>query len=135
MNAKALFVRKKPLYVVISSVLQALRNCEAKQSSDWMRTHKERLSKLNDLLPSGCGFDNGSKLDLELSQPQKLVFNTSFHHMHDTGVYDGWTEHTVTVTPVFGGFDLKIGGRNRNDIKEYIGEVFHSTLCEEIEEF
>ena len=48
---------------------------------------------------------------------------THFHHMNDGGFYDGWTEHSVVVTPsLVYGFDTRITGRDRNDIKNYIGE-------------
>lgn len=51
--------------------------------------------------------------------------------MNDAGYYDGWTEHTITVTPAFiGGFELSISGRNRNDIKDYISEVFNQALSQ-----
>lgn len=57
------------------------------------------------------------------------MFETSVHHMNPDGYYDGWTEHTVTVTPSFiGRFDLKVSGRDRNGIKDYIAEVFGSVL-------
>ena len=49
------------------------------------------------------------------------------------GGYDGWTEHSVIVTPDLAtGFDLKVTGRDKRDIKEYLGELFYAALCEEI---
>jgi hypothetical protein len=53
--------------------------------------------------------------------------------MNDSGYYDGWTEHVVTVTPSFiGGFNIRVSGRNRNDIKGYIAESFHHILKMEV---
>ena len=46
--------------------------------------------------------------------------------------YDGWTEHTVTVTPSFSGFNMRISGRNRNDIKDHMHETFYSALHTEV---
>ena len=78
--------------------------------------------------PRGSGFDAGTTLDIDASNATKLVFITSFHHMDEHGGYDGWTEHKVVVTPAFYDFDTRVTGRDRNRIKEYIGEVFHTWL-------
>jgi hypothetical protein len=89
-------------------------------------------SLVKDCLPSGSGFDAGTQFDWDKSKADRLVFNTSYHHMNDGGYYDGWTEHTITVTPSFVGMcDLKVSGRDRRSIKEYIAETFHNalTLC------
>ena len=48
--------------------------------------------------------------------------------MNEYGAYVGWTEHDVIVTPAFDGFNLRVTGRDRNQIKEYIGDVFHTWL-------
>lgn len=85
-----------------------------------------------DFLPSGNGFDNGTSLDREKSTPTKLIFHTSFHHMDEFGGYAGWTDHTVTVLPTFDGFDIRVSGRNRNEIKDYIADVFHECLSQTI---
>ena len=88
-----------------------------------------------DDLPSGSGWDCGTKLDYEKSNPDKLVFYGSYHHMNENGMYDGWTEHTIIVTPSLAfGFDVKITGRDRNDIKDYLGEMFQHALSEPVKE-
>src|SRR5690606_41537978 len=62
----------------------------------------------------------------------KIVLRTSFHHMNESGFYDGWTEHIITVIPdLVNGFDLRISGRNKNDVKEYIADVFYEVLRSE----
>ena len=84
-------------------------------------------------MPSGSGFDSGTKFDFDKSTPNKLVFQTSYHHMNQNGYYDGWTEHTITVTPSLQfGFDAVIGGRDRNGWKEYAYEVVNGCLNEEV---
>lgn len=84
-----------------------------------------------EFLPSGSGFNNGTKVDLDACTESKLVFTTTFHHMNDGG-YDGWTDHKVTAHATFSGHRVKVTGRNRNDIKDYIGDCFHHhlTSCE-----
>ena len=88
---------------------------------------------VSNILPSGSGWDLGTTLDWDASSPNKLVFYGSYHHMDDGGSYDGWTEHTVTVRPSLAfGFDLKVSGPNRNEIKGYITEMFDETLRQEV---
>lgn len=96
--------------------------------------NEDRLSILQDALPSGSGFDSCTTINVEKSSNHKLVFDTSFHHMDDNGYYDGWTEHKVTVTPRFdGSFDVHVSGRNKNDIKDYIAETFYNVLSEDFD--
>ena len=88
------------------------------------------LEEINARLPHGSGFDCGSEFLPDDSKRNRLVFKTSFHHMNDSEMYDGWTEHNVIVTPTFGGFDIRVSGVNRNEIKEYIGDMFHEALTD-----
>ena len=122
---------KRLLYREIASLVQAIKNCQEQDNVEWEIKHTERLNDLAHNLPHGSGFDNGTTLNHDKSGPGKLVFETSFHHMNDAG-YDGWTDHTVVVTPSFDGIDLRITGRDRNDIKDYIHEVFHNALMTEV---
>ena len=49
--------------------------------------------------------------------------------MDEHGSYDEWTDHTVIVTAsLIHGLNIKITGRNRNDIKEYLRDVFYDFL-------
>lgn len=81
--------------------------------------------------PSGSGIDAGTKLD-DSSTKDKLVFAFGYHHMDEHGYYDGWTEHTAVVKPsMCFGYDLRITGRDRNGIKEYLASVFDHWLNEE----
>jgi len=52
--------------------------------------------------------------------------------MNENGYYDGWTSHTVTVTPGWNGPELRITGRDRNQIKDYLYDTFHYALCEQL---
>ena len=120
----------------IASTVQAYHNCVASGNTVWEPRHKERVEKLvYDFLPSGSGIDSGTQIDLEKSTGNKLVFYTSFHHMDEYGEYDGWTSHTVTVRPDFvSRLYITVSGRNRNDIKEYLNEVFYHALTTEFTE-
>ena len=95
---------------------------------------KEAGYYVSEYLPSGSGFNSGSRLDTDKTTQEKLVFTTSFQHMDDQGYYTRWTEHTVTVTPSFFGLNIKVSGRNHRDIKDYIAECFDHVLNEDVSE-
>jgi hypothetical protein len=121
---------KSILYKRLASAIQARKNCEQAGHAEWFAKHSETIEQLvRDFMPSGSGWDRGTKIDLDASHADKLVLYGEFHHMNDGGFYDGWTEHTITVTPsLLHDFNVRISGRNRNDIKEYLHEMFSSCL-------
>lgn len=119
----------------LASLIQARANCERSGNLEWYGKHRATAERIvKDFMPSGSGIDLGTQLDFERSTPTKLVFQTGFHHMNDGGMYDGWTDHTVTVRPTFTGLDLRVSGSNRHDIKDYLAEVFDSALSNLIPE-
>jgi hypothetical protein len=125
-----LVMASRKLYQIMASLIQARINCRASGNREWFERHTDRLEHLAKCyLPSGGGFDNGSKLDLSESTPERIVLSAPYHHMNDGGMYDGWSEHTVIVTPsLASGFNLRITGRDRNAIKAYIAECFYDAL-------
>ena len=126
--------RKTTIVHELASCIQARLNCKERGNDEWYCRHSDTIDQLTELLPSGSGFDSGTKIDLDRSTGEKIVMSADFHHMNDGGYYDGWTEHTVTVrASLLFGIDLSVSGRNRNDIKDYIHEVYQSALLEEIE--
>ena len=119
------------LYQQFAQTFAALTNCRNNATlNDWETKHEERLEQLcKDYMPSGAGFDAGTTFDATASKPERLVFSTAFHHMNEVGVYDGWTHHTVIVKASLAhGFTLHITGRNKNDIKSFLGDEFHMIL-------
>lgn len=105
-----------------------VKNKKVERSAEWLFAI-EKLVK--DRMPSGSGLDAGTKFDFEASRLDRLVLITDFHHMNEHGFYDGWTYHKVIVTPSFVGFDLRITGRDRNQIKDYLYDIFYQALGEE----
>ena len=118
------------IYQRLSNLISARANCIKHKNLEWFEKHEDTiLNIVKDKFPSGSGFDSGTEIDLKSSTPEKLVFGTSFHHMNENGMYDGWTEHTVTVkASLMYGHKVGVSGRNRNDIKEYISQVFGEIL-------
>ena len=113
-------------YQRIARRLHAMINCESSGNDEWYAKHEEAIHDIcQHEMPSGSGFDSGTSFNFDESTPEKLVFNTAFHHMNDGGMYDGWTEHKVIVTPSLEfGFNLRVTGKDRNGIKDYIAEMF-----------
>jgi len=115
----------------IASTAGAYHRC-VKVGSKWADDHLEMLEHIErDVLPSGSGIDSGCKIDIEKSNDGKVVIDTSFHHMTEHGMYDGWTDHKVIVKPAFNGIDLRITGRDRDMIKDYLYQIFDCALNEE----
>lgn len=122
------------LIQIIAATAQAWRNTLAPSHKAWHDRHETILRAIErDLLPSGAGFDAGTTIDLDACKADRVVLHTSFHHMNEAGFYDGWTEHKITLRPTFDGFDLSISGPDRNEIKDYISNVFHNLLASEPE--
>lgn len=125
--------RTEPFYRLLASTIDALKRCE-QTGNEWASKHRAALISMErDILPSGSGLDSGCKLDLDRSTGERIVITTSYHHMNDAGMYDGWTDHTITVLPsLISRFDLRISGRNRREIKDYLHDVFHTILSEDV---
>lgn len=120
MNGTALFYSK------LANLFVAHENCVKSGNKEWENNHGEKLEEfVKNYLPHGSGFDNGTKFIWEESNQNKLVFSANFHHMDDNGMYCGWSEHKVIVTPdLLFGYNIKVTGQNKRDIKEYISGCF-----------
>jgi hypothetical protein len=114
----------------LSELKQQISNCIDSGNLTWQYRAEGEFDQLLREAPSGSGFDSGTVL--ELATDNTLIFQTSFHHMNDNGMYIGWTHHRVVVKAVFGGISLRVTGENKRDIKEYIGEVFWEWLNREV---
>ncbi|MGL5921945.1 hypothetical protein [Chroococcidiopsis sp.] len=125
---------KTQVFKKIAMVVSAYQACVKTGNYAWREKHLEALYQLcKTHLPSGSGFDNGTQIDINDSTEEKLVFHTAFHHMKE-GMYTEWSSHRITVTPSLAyGFNLKVSGKNVNDIKDYIIEAFRDSLNREVE--
>lgn len=125
-----------PRYAAIARALVAYQNCVKSGNEEWKERHMDRVRDLCNALPSGGGFDSGCRLVAEESTGERLIFEADFHHMNRDGFYDGWSYHRVIVTASLSfGIAMKITGRNRNEIKEYIADLFHPILTELVDEY
>ena len=119
------------IYQQIASLINAIETCQ-RTGNAWEFKHKDTLRALvKEYMPSGSGFDSGTKL-LEESTPNKLMFKADFHHMDENGMYDGWSTHTITVKPSLQfDFVLSVSGEDRDGIKAFIEEAFDAALIDE----
>ena len=126
---------KTKVYVLLSRMITAHKNCIENGNNEWKDKHLKAIQKLvYECMPSGCGVDNGTKIDMKLSTGEKFVFKTSYHHMNETGYYMNWSHHVVTVLPSLqNDITLRISGRNVNEIKDHLWCVFEDSLKAEVD--
>lgn len=114
---------KKINVYLLSNAIAAIKQVK----EDYRQPHEDLLQELLELLPHGSGIDTGIKLNEYETKKDKIYFDLSFHHMDENGYYDGWTDHNLIITPSLSdGYNIRITGRNRNNIKEYL----YDTLLE-----
>lgn len=130
---------KQPLYLALASLIQRKEflanrpqfNDKTREMLEHVETTLERV--VNAYLPNGSGFNAGTELLEDECKDDKLVFMVGYHHMNEHGYYDGWTHHKIVVTPSFTGFNVTVGGRDKNEIKDFIAETFYDCLTTHIE--
>lgn len=132
---------------VIASAIQARANCIKSGNKEWQEKWEERLKEMEDRLPSGSGFDRGTKIDLDRSWPYRqpasfITLTTSYHHMNEYGYYTHWSDHELIVRPVFeGSIDITVRGTTAEGEdadegwEDYVSELFHTKLSEIVEEY
>ena len=121
------------LYQKIAREIDRKIRGKQQNNTKWSDDAEEVLEDImRNKLPSGSGIDAGTKLDDD-STPNRLVFHVPFHHLNDAGYYDGWTQHRVIVTASLSwGINIKVTGKDKNGIKDYLGELFHEVLTQEV---
>jgi len=124
------------VYQEIARALNAIGNCKKDNNDSWGETWQRVIEDVvKNYLPSGSGIDSGTKFDFDRSNDNKLIFYFGFHFMNDGGFYDGWEKYTLYVRPSLKfDIDLKISGKNRRDIKEYLYETYQYSLTRDIPE-
>lgn len=107
---------------ILNELMHLIKKKDFSEAQEFVKQH----------FPSGSGFNAGTQL--RGGNSKRLTFTTAFHHMDDAGFYDGWTEHQVFIDAHLEyGFTVTVTGKNRNDIKNYIQDVFIETLQKTIE--
>ena len=124
---------KEALYILIHTNAVQLKALRTNVNHHMLPDAEEFLEQLNGCLPSGSGIDVGSSINVDESNNKKIVIDTAYHHMNENGMYDGWSDHKIIITPSFiSGFDIRVTGRNMKGIKEYLIDLFHYVLSKEV---
>jgi hypothetical protein len=120
----------------LATLIDARLRCARDGNTEWVDRHTEAIHAITkNQLPSGSGWDSGTTIDLGASTGECLVLFGDFHHMDEHGSYDGWTSHVIRVkASLISGLRLTIAGPNRNQIKDYLHELFDVALSREIKE-
>ena len=93
---------------------------------------QDRVDRILACLPRGSGIDAGTTI-VSVTDKQ-IVLTAGYHHMNEGGYYDGWTEHTIRVRPsLMLGMIVTVGGPNRNQIKDYLQELYARVMDQEFE--
>jgi len=88
------------VYQKIISLLSAMENCKNNNNNEWLDKHEECLFEIEkNLLPSGSGFDSGTKVVVVSDQKEEIRLESAFHSMDENGFYCGWTHFEVVVKP------------------------------------
>ena len=110
-------------YQIIASAVQARINCKERSNQEWFDRWTKTIEEETAELPSGSGIDSAPKFDF------------GYHHMNENGMYDGWTDHQLVITPSLQfGFHLRITGKDRNQVKDYLYETFQYALSEDVDQ-
>lgn len=133
---------RQKTYELLANLVSAWINCQA-SGNQFAAQHEATIEAImQNTAPHGSGFDNGTKLDLDASEKNKLVFSFGFHHMDEAGGYCGWSQTTMTLTPAFvGGFDMafditdlpEASGEDSSSFGEFLGDTFTHWLRYEID--
>lgn len=122
----------KTLVNAIHTAIMAMNTCNA-NNNPYAETWLEKLGQYETALSHGSGIDNGTSIDIEKTTKNRIILHTAFHHMDENGFYDGWTYHDIIVAPTFDGIDITVTGKNRNDIKTYLTDIFYESLMSDAE--
>lgn len=113
-------------------VLRAYQNCEQSGNREWAEAHWQTAMNLNAAcLPSGSGINTPVKMSEWEKVPLQLTFAVEFQHMSDAG-WTGWTNHDVIVTADLSGPNVRVTGRDKNGIKDYLTELFYDVFAREV---
>lgn len=122
------------LYQKIASTIIAIRNCEKSGNSEWLEKHKDTLYDIEkNVLPHGGGIDSGCKINVEKSNENKIVIDVPYHCMDEHGYYAGWRDYQIVIKANLAfDFTVDIKGRDYNGLKDYLADIFHHVMNEEV---
>ena len=121
-------MEKVPLIVKIYRTIQAMNNCLKSGNTEWFHKHEDTLDSLSKYLPSGSGLNYACSINIDESDENKIVIDFLYSHCNEFGWTVGYTAHKLICKPTFDGLDLRITGKDKNGVKEYLYDIFDSCL-------
>lgn len=92
---------------------------------------EKELALLVELLPIGNAIETECDLLLNSTKKRIVIFTAYWHP-----IMKEWINHQVIITPSFEGeIDIRVTGKNVNNIKQYLHDVFREALLKEYEVF
>lgn len=119
---------------VYTKLAHAIRGCDTPDKDIARSSLDEVADIVKRCLPHGSGFDCGCSVPIERKWKNRIIINTDYHYMNDDGYYDGWYRFRIVVTPGFSGIDVKVHGRDRDGLKEYVGDTIYDALTADYNE-
>ena len=89
----------------------------------------QEFVKLQKLLPIGNGIEAKSVILIK-STEKRIVIDTAYWHE----LRQEWTDHQIVITPSFEGeINIRVTGKNVDNIKSYLHDVFYEALMKDYE--
>lgn len=115
---------------VYEALAQAAERRDDEKCADIMRGKIYNIMKG---APSGSGIDSGTSFIPGECNKKQLVFFTSYQHVDENGYYDARTYHRVIVTHNLLGLNIRVTGRNKNNIRDYLSNVYRDWLMRDVD--
>jgi hypothetical protein len=118
----------------LNDAIVAHKNCIESGNAEWARRWQTVVEYIErNLLPSGAGIDNGTSVDWDESDDDRIVLGADYHHMDESGYYAGWSSHVVTVTPTFHGISVDVSEDPDYDdddqgCEDYLADTYRHAL-------
>lgn len=130
--------RTWPVYKELSHCIRDFQTYERACFFDKANVQALQIEALiREHLPSGSGIDTGVHINLSTHQtPNHITLTFGYHHMNEHGYYTHWTYHKAIITAsLIHDFDLRITGKDKLGLKDYLYDVFAFALRQEIERY
>ena len=98
------------------------------QKNTSLNVIEKELALLQELLPIGNGIETGCVISLKSTKKRIVIDTINWHPNYS----DKLTKHQVVITPSFEGeINIRITGKNEDNIKEYLHDIFREALMKE----
>lgn len=120
----------------LAGLIAARLNCIKNKNDNWQDAHEYSIEEIiKEHLPQGSGIDGETAIDYGKSKPDRIVINSSYHVMNENGLYAGWIDYKVIITPSLQfGFELNIVGnfsaKKQLGLRDYLYQAYEHALSE-----